>query len=118
MQTSGQGKEYAYAVLGAGRQGTAAAYDMARFGNARKVVLGDVNPKLAREAARRVNLLCGRKVAESASVDVRRQVQVKRFLTGIDAFLSAVPYYYNLEIAKTAIQARASMCDQIGRAHV
>lgn len=118
MQTTSQDKQYAYAVLGAGRQGTAAAYDMAKFGNARKVVLGDVNPKLAREAARRVNLLCGRKVAESAFVDVRRQAQVKRFLTGIDAFLSAVPYYYNLEIAKTAIRARASMCDLGGNTDI
>jgi lysine 6-dehydrogenase len=91
---------------------------MARFGNARRVVLGDVNLKLAREAARRVNLLCGRKVAEGASVDVRRQAQVKRFLTGIDAFLSAVPYYYNLEIAKTAIRARANMCDLGGNTDI
>jgi hypothetical protein len=39
----------------AGRQGTAAAYDVARFGNASKVRLGDVNAKIASEAASRVN---------------------------------------------------------------
>jgi len=32
---------YTYAVLGAGRQGTAAAYDMARWGEARRVILAD-----------------------------------------------------------------------------
>ena len=118
MHTTNQAEKYVYGVLGAGRQGTAGAYDMARFGNAREIVLGDVNPRLAREAARRVNLLCGRKVAESATVDVRRPAQVKRFLTGIDAFLSAVPYYYNLEIAKAAIHARASMCDLGGNTDI
>ena len=32
-----------YAVLGAGRQGTAAAYDMARWGNADRVLIADVD---------------------------------------------------------------------------
>ena len=111
MQTTGQVEKYNYAVLGAGKQGTAAAYDMARFGNARKIVLGDIDSRVAKKAASRVNLLCGRRVAEGVPVDVKRPAEVKRFLTGIDAFLSAVPYYYNLEVAKAAIRARASMCD-------
>ncbi len=118
MQTTTQTSKYTYAVLGAGRQGTAAAYDMAKFGNARKVVLGDVDARLAKAAARRVNLLCGLKVAQGSFVDVRRPAQVKRFLTGIDAFVSAVPYYYNLEVTKAAILARASMCDLGGNTDV
>ena len=32
---------YIYAVVGAGRQGTAAAYDMAKHGDAEKVLIGD-----------------------------------------------------------------------------
>ena len=105
-------------MLGAGRQGTAAAYDMAKFGSARKILLGDVDRRAAKQAAKRVNLLCGREVAEGASVDVRRPTQVKRFLTGIDAFLSAVPYYYNLAIARAAIQAHANMCDLGGNTDI
>ena len=46
---------YTYAVLGAGRQGTAAAYDMARWGEASRVFLADYNSEVARQAARRVN---------------------------------------------------------------
>lgn len=118
MQETGQAQKYVYAVLGAGRQGTASAYDIARFGNARKILLGDINRKAAEQAAKRVNLLCGRKVAEGASVDVRRPTQIKRFLAGIDAFVSAVPYYYNLGIAKAAIRARASMCDLGGNTNI
>ena len=56
MQETGEAQKYAYAVLGAGRQGTASAYDIARFGNARKILLGDINRKAAESAAKRVNL--------------------------------------------------------------
>jgi lysine 6-dehydrogenase len=118
LSETAQTKKYAYAVLGAGRQGTAAAYDMAKFGSARKILLGDIDRRAAKQAAKRVNMLCGREVAEGAFVDVRRPTQVKRFLTGIDAFLSAVPYCYNPAIARAAIRARASMCDLGGNTDI
>jgi len=35
--------KYTYAVLGGGRQGTAAAYDMARFGDAKAVLIADID---------------------------------------------------------------------------
>lgn len=38
---------YVFAVLGGGRQGTAAAYDMARNGDAEKVYIGDVSLEAA-----------------------------------------------------------------------
>ena len=34
-------KKLSYAVIGAGRQGTAAAYDLAKWGNAEQIVLAD-----------------------------------------------------------------------------
>ena len=109
---------YVYGVLGAGRQGTAAAYDMAKFGDASKVRLGDLDLKIAVAAAERVNRLCGREVAEATSVNVTRPVEVERFLKGVDAFLSSVPYYYNLDIAKAAIRAHANMCDLGGNTDI
>ena len=48
---------YRYIDLGAGRQGTAAAYDMARWGSARRVVLADRDLEVAQRAAERVNRL-------------------------------------------------------------
>ena len=42
---------FTYAVLGAGRQGTAAAYDMARWGDARRVVVADQELAVAQRAA-------------------------------------------------------------------
>ena len=55
---------YTYAVLGAGRQGTAAAYDMVRWGDARRVLLADYDLEVARRSAERVNELTSKNIAE------------------------------------------------------
>ena len=100
-----------YTVLGAGRQGAAAAYDMARWGNAARVVLADYDLAVARRASEQVNDLIGKTVAEAVQLDVADMNAVESTLAGVDSFLSAVPYYYNLGIAQAAIEARAHMCD-------
>jgi lysine 6-dehydrogenase len=102
---------YTYAVLGAGRQGTAAAYDMARWGDAHRVVLADYDLEVARQAAGRINKLIGQTIAEPLQLDVADLAAVERALTGVDTFLSAVPYFYNLDITRVAIRAGAHMCD-------
>ena len=100
-----------YAVLGAGRQGTAAAYDMARWGNAHRIIMADRDMEAARRAADRVNRMVGAAIAEPAQVDVTDLDAVERLLRGVDAALSAVPYIYNLGITQAAIRARCSLCD-------
>jgi len=102
---------HTFAVLGAGRQGTAAAYDMARWGDADRVILADYDLEVARDAAERVNRLMGKTIAAPVQVDVTDLAAVERVLRGVDAFLSAVPYFYNLDIARAAIRAQAHMCD-------
>jgi len=102
---------HSYAVLGAGRQGTAAAYDMVRWGDARRVLLADHDLDIARRSAERVNSLTGEIVAEAIQVDVKELDAVEGALAGVDAFLSAVPYSYNLDLTKVAIRAKAHMCD-------
>jgi lysine 6-dehydrogenase len=102
---------YRYAVLGAGRQGTACAYDMIRFGEAQSVVLADQSLEAAERAARRVNGLLDVDCARATRLDVTDRSAVVAVLSDVDAFLSAVPYYLNLEISKAAIVAGASMCD-------
>ncbi|MHA2296099.1 MAG: saccharopine dehydrogenase family protein [Candidatus Hodarchaeales archaeon] len=104
-------KERNFAILGAGRQGTAAAYDLVKFGNADSVQISDVNLDAAREAAVRVNQLLDTDIVKAVQVDVTRQDELITFLTDINSVISAVPYYYNLEITKAAIAAGANMCD-------
>ncbi len=102
---------FTYAVVGAGRQGTAAAYDMARFGDAARVLVADADASAAARAARRVNQLLGRDVAEPRQVDAADGAGLRAFLADVDSFLSAVPYWLNPEITRAAIDARASMTD-------
>lgn len=102
---------YTYAVLGAGRQGTAAAYDIGRWGDANRVILADYDMEVAKWAAGRVNQLIGKELAQPAQVDVGDVNALERTLTGVDAFLSAVPYYYNLGITEAAVRVSAHMCD-------
>lgn len=63
---------YTYAVLGGGRQGTAAAYDMARWGAAERVRIADISAdaEAADASASRVNTLIGRDIAEAIRLDV------------------------------------------------
>ena len=56
---------YSYLVLGAGRQGIAAAYDLARFGEASHITLADFNRDRAQAAADRVNELVHNRVADA-----------------------------------------------------
>ncbi len=109
---------YTYAVLGAGRQGTAAAYDMARWGEAKRVILADRDLTIAEHAAHRVNHLIGSEVAVAAQVEVTDMAALEHVLSGVDAFVSAVPYYYNLDITRVAVKAKASMCDLGGNTDI
>lgn len=102
---------FTYAVLGAGRQGTAAAYDMVRWGDGDRVILADYNLGFAHQAAERVNQLIGKSVADAVQLDVTDPNALEATLTGVDSFLSAVPYYYNLDISRTAIKTKSHMCD-------
>lgn len=102
---------YRYAVVGSGRQGTAAAYDFAKFGEADRIVMADVNLAQARRAAARVNRLAGRRVAQAAFADVKKPATVLKAIRGSDAIVSGVPYFFNLGLSKLALRAKTSMVD-------
>lgn len=108
---------FRYAMIGSGRQGTAAAYDLAWFGEAESIVMADQSLAAAEHAAARVNSLAGREVARPAALDVTDSGAVVRFLRDARAqvFISGVPYIYNLALARCAIRAGVSMCDFGGK---
>jgi lysine 6-dehydrogenase len=103
--------KFTYAVLGGGRQGTAAAYDMARFGDAKEVLIADIDRLAAEASADRVNTLLDSRLARAIELDVTDEEALGSFLTGVDSFLSAVPYWLNPTITEVAIRSRACMCD-------
>ena len=102
---------YRYAVIGSGRQGTAAAYDFAKFGDADDIVMADMVLAQARRSAARVNRLVGRRVAHPARADVTKPASVSKVLKEADVLLSGVPYFFNLGLAKLALKAKVSMVD-------
>jgi lysine 6-dehydrogenase len=110
--------KYQYAVIGAGRQGTAAAYDLAKNGEARRVVLADANLQTALSSAARVNKLLVNKCVEGAFLDVRDRPAVIEFLRNMNSVVSAVPYYFNLDLARCAVEARTSLCDLGGKTDI
>lgn len=108
-----QGK-HRYVILGAGRQGTAAAYDLVMRGAAADVLMCDRDGQVAARSAGRVNELCGCEVARHRSVDVTDAVEVTSALRDATVGLSAVPYYHNLAISRIAIAAGTSLVDMGG----
>ncbi len=102
---------YRYAVLGAGRMGLAAAYDIAKCGEADEVLLIDIDPELARESAKRVNTLIDKKVATAVQADIKDRDQLASILDGVTSIISAVPYSFNLAVTELALELGANMCD-------
>ena len=111
---------YRYAVLGSGRQGTAAAFDMGRFGEAEVVWLLDSDLAQAEKATSRVNDLLGRRLARAAEADASDPHSVAGWMRRekITAFVSAVPYFFNLGLTQAAIDAGAGMTDLGGNSEV
>jgi lysine 6-dehydrogenase len=109
---------FRYVILGSGRQGTAAAYDLARFGGATRIAMADAHLDAARQAAERVNDLLGREVAEATAVYASERASVQEVLCGAHVALSAVPYYFNLAITEACIATGVSLCDLGGNTDV
>ncbi|MFB3814874.1 MAG: saccharopine dehydrogenase C-terminal domain-containing protein [Terriglobales bacterium] len=98
-------------VVGAGMMGSAAAYDMARSAEVESVTLADVDGRRAEEAARRVNKLSRTKKVTARKVDATSSRPITKVMRQHDAALSCVPYFYNLSLAKAAIEAGCQFAD-------
>lgn len=109
---------YSYAVIGAGRQGIAAVYDLAVFGDAKKIILFDINENLAISQAEKINKLLKKKLIIADMIDISKKVQLKEKLLNIDTVISAVHYKYNLNLTKIAISLGVNMVDLGGNTEI
>jgi lysine 6-dehydrogenase len=91
--------------------GSAAAYDMARNTDVKSVTLADSDHKRAKETAARLNKLLPNKKIEAEKVDASSEKSAYKLMRGHDACLSAVPYFFNLGLAKAAIKAKCHFAD-------
>ena len=107
-----------YTILGAGRQGTAAAYDLAVRGAAAQILLVDRDLATAEAAAARVTAPAGRPVATARAAEVTDPAALADALRGATVALSAVPYYFNLAITRAALALGVHLVDMGGHTGV
>jgi lysine 6-dehydrogenase len=94
-------------VLGAGRMGLGAAFDLAHNSDCESVTVADVD----QERARAVVETIGSDKLTAAQVDVSNYASVVELMRGHDAAISCVVYSYNLSLARAAIEAGVNFCD-------
>lgn len=107
-----------FAILGSGMQGTAAAYDIAKFAPQSSVVVGDISIEQAQKSADRVNKLVGRDACKAAQVDAMNEESLSSFLEPVDLVISCVPYWMHPHIAKVAVKTMTDMVDLGGNTDI
>ena len=101
-------------VLGAGLQGSACAYDLLQNDDVTEVRLADLQTGhlpdfLAPYSGRRLI---------PTPVDVRDDEAVGALMREADAVMSAIPYYFNLDLARQAVAAGVHFCDLGGNTEI
>jgi lysine 6-dehydrogenase len=109
---------FTYAVVGAGRQGVTAAYDLAVRGDASRIRFFDLDAAAAHGAATRVNRLAGRDLATGERGDASDEQAMTAQLAGTQAVLSAAHYDVNLGLTRVAAAIGAHMVDLGGNTGV
>lgn len=111
---------YHYVVLGAGRQGLALAYDLAKNCEAAKVTLSDADGAILSAGVERLRkLLPGSRCHLDPKIcDVSNRAKVAETIAGAQVVLSAVPYRFNVELTDITIEAGASFNDLGGNTDV
>ena len=107
-----------YGILGSGMQGTAAAYDLAKFASPSRIFVGDYDMKQAQACADRVNGLIGDIICEPVRVDALDKANLSDFLTKIDTVLSCVPYWMHPKVAEACCESVTDMVDLGGNTDV
>ena len=103
--------QFKYAILGAGMQGPAVAYDLARFGDAEIIYLADIDEQRAIQKAEWVNRLLQKDIVKPQRVDANDEAQVKRYFEQADVVISAVPWQMNMRLIQYALDVQRSFID-------
>ena len=101
-------------VLGAGLQGSACAYDLLQQPDVTEVRLADLHPDHLPDFLAPYS---GRKLIPTP-VDVRERDGVRALVRESNAVMCALPYYFNLEVARLAAEAGVHFCDLGGNTEI
>jgi len=101
-------------VLGAGLQGTACAFDLLQNPEVARVLLADLHvgpvPAFLQSSV-------GARLHQVA-LDVRDDDAVRALFAQCDAVCSAIPYYFNLKLARHAVEAGVHFADLGGNTEI
>lgn len=100
-------------VLGAGLQGSACAFDLLLHTDA-AVTLADVNPDHVAAFAKQA----GGDRLTLATLDARDPKAVRSLMEGHTAAMSALPYYFNYDMARLAVEAGLHFADLGGNTEI
>jgi lysine 6-dehydrogenase len=101
-------------VLGAGLQGCACAYDLLQDKEVEAVRLADIQNDHLPDFLKPFS---GPRLLPTP-LDVRDRDAVLGAMREGDAVMSAIPYYYNFELAKLAVEAGVHFCDLGGNTEI
>ena len=99
------------AVIGMGRQGVAAAYDLASRGAFATITCADSDGSRVSGAVSRLQSLVPNKSFAGVEVNVERPRELMAFLRGVDLIVSAAPYPLHKIIEKAALEVGCSVVD-------
>lgn len=103
-----------FLVLGGGAQGSACAFDLVRREGVEHVILADADASGPKDF---LMPFVGGKL-ELRVLDARDADQVRSAMDDVDAVACALPYYFNLEMTRLAIDAGAHFCDLGGNTEI
>ncbi len=111
---------HVYAIIGAGRTGKAAAYDLARHGEAACIRLFDLDGAQVQRCASELKELLGSgaPTIEAAQLDAADRAATAQAIAGASAVLSCSAYWLNADLAELAIAAGAHFNDLGGNTEV
>jgi len=101
-------------VLGAGLQGSACAYDLLQDTQVAQVRLADVHVGHLPEFLAPYS---GPRLLPTP-LDVRDHAAVLGAMRDCDAVMSAIPYYFNVDMARLAVEAGVHFCDLGGNTEI
>ena len=103
-----------FLVLGAGAQGSACAFELLQRPEVDRVVLADLDVNEPRPFLK--HFLGG--ALELLTLDATDEVAVRSAVESVDGVASALPYYFNLDMTRLAIESKANFCDLGGNTEI
>ena len=102
-------------VLGAGRMGHGAVYDLIHNSpDVEMVTLADIDRTQAKTVASAV----GTSRVKTRQIDAANYSEVVDLMTGHDSVISCVNYWHNVSLSRAAIESGANFCDLGGNNYV